>query len=84
MENAGAACRPGEGRIPTMTKHDPHVATLLFASLLSGATLAAPPEALKAQDIRFAPGTSAAELKGTVKGYASADYRLVGPVPARP
>jgi hypothetical protein len=28
MENAGAACRPGEGKIPTMTKHDQHVATL--------------------------------------------------------
>jgi hypothetical protein len=77
VENAGAYGKPGEGRISRMNKHDKPVATLLFAGLLSGATLAAPPAAPKAQDIRFAPGTSAAELKGTVKGYASADYRLV-------
>jgi hypothetical protein len=50
--------------------------TLLLAALLSSAVAAAAPEP-KPQDVRFAPGTSGAELKGTVKGYAARSYRLV-------
>ncbi len=47
---------------------------LLLAAALAGPADAAEP---KAQDIRFAPGSSGTELKGTVKGDAAQNYRLV-------
>lgn len=52
------------------------VPALLLAALLPCSAWAAAPEP-KPQDIRFAPGTSGAELKGAVKGYATNSYRLV-------
>ncbi len=47
---------------------------LALAAVMSNAPAAAAP---KPQDIRFAPGSSGAEMKGTVKGEASRSYRLV-------
>ena len=49
---------------------------LVFAALFAGAAVAAPPDAPKPQDIRFAPGASSAELKGSVKGGAARSYRI--------
>lgn len=45
---------------------------LLTLGLSTVASLAAPP-----QDIRFAPGSSGAEVKGRLKGDTDTDYRLV-------
>jgi hypothetical protein len=59
-----------------MKLHLNTVSTLLLAALLAGPAGAAAPEP-KPQDVRFAPGTSGVELKGTVKGYATNSYRLV-------
>jgi hypothetical protein len=59
-----------------MNSHKTLVA-LLAVSLCAGGALAAAPEAPKPQDIRFAAGSSSADLKGTVKGYDTRSYRLV-------
>lgn len=59
-----------------MKTHPKTFPALIFAALLSAPAFAGPPDAPKAQDIRFAPGASGAELKGTVKGYATKSYRL--------
>jgi hypothetical protein len=50
---------------------------LFAASLCAGVALAAPPEAARLRDIRFAPGTSGVELKGAVNGDNTTSYRLV-------
>lgn len=54
----------------------PNLAALLTGVLLASAATAAAPEP-KPQEIRFAPGSSGAEVKGKVKGDATNTYRLV-------
>lgn len=50
---------------------------LLLAALLASPAMAAPPATPKPQDVHFAPGSSGAELKGTIKGDNAVHYRLV-------
>lgn len=57
-----------------MKRYKLSLVSLALAAVISNAPAAAAP---KPQDIRFAPGSSGAEVKGTVKGEASRSYRLV-------
>jgi hypothetical protein len=50
---------------------------VLLAALFAAAAVAAPPAPPKPQDVRFAPGSSGTELKGTIKGDKASYYRLV-------
>ena len=58
-------------KTPLMTLPSLLLAAVLALPLMAGAAEPKP------QDIRFAPGTTGAELKGTVKGDAAQNYRLV-------
>lgn len=60
-----------------MKTHLNTLPALLLAALLAGPATAALPAAPKPQDIRFAPGSSGTELKGTLKGDKAVHYRLV-------
>ena len=60
-----------------MSAHSFTLPVLLGALLCSVVASAAPAEpAAKSQDIHFAPGSSHAEVDGTVKGHAGKDFRL--------
>jgi hypothetical protein len=47
-----------------------------LTALLLGATIASAGDGVRQEQIRFKKGTSAATVKGTIKGYRSVDYQL--------